>query len=224
MCNGNNEFLSKEYLINQIESLINRIYNNYHRPFYSEMDFQYNLLLMLEQNKPKGWSIYTEVPYDEKGKEKHRRIDICAKDPQNNLYLIELKYKTAKEKYFNPFWDKTMELKQFSCYTDNRKAFFVDVEKLKNLFEDKENNVKLAYAVFLTNDKNYTENEHKKSHFMGKDKDNSIQCSLKEQKNDQEPVAIGEWHEIKYKPFIKASIANTVYFNIVEINDKIASR
>lgn len=225
MCNCNTEFMSKECLIKQIKSLINKIYNDQHRPFYSEMDFQYNLLLMLEKKKPEGWSIYTEVPYDDDNKsdnnkskqendneEKHKRIDICVKDPSDNLYLLELKYKTQQEKYYNPFWGQTIDLKPFSCYTDNREAFFDDVKELKKLSE-KNDKVKSAFAIFLTNCENYAKNGRKKKFLMGaEDKNNT--CTLE---IDENCIQKGKWYKVEYEHFIKASKNNTVYFNIVEI-------
>lgn len=222
MCNCNAEFMSKEYLINQITSLIEEIYTNQRRPFYSEMDFQYNLLLMLEKNKPEGWSIYTEVPYDNEDSE-HKRIDICVvkhstddQPEKDEIYLIELKYKTEEEAYWNPFWGEEKNLKLHSCYTNNREAFFEDVDKLKNL-SDSNTKVKSAFAIFLTNCKNYIENERKTNYFMGIDKDNT--CNLKK---DGELIAKGEWHEVQYDSFSKEKTEKKeVHFNIVEIPKKL---
>lgn len=220
--------MSKECLIKQIRSLINKIYNDQHRPFYSEMDFQYNLLLMLENNKPEGWSIYTEVPYINKDNE-YKRIDICVVKhsiddipEKNEIYLIELKYKTGKGKEtynspFEPFLPKPATLKDFSCYTNNRRDFFKDIEDLENLLNDKSKKVKSAFAIFLTNCENYAKNERKKNFLMGKDKnnDNDKTCSLKKKKNGK-IEAKGEWCEVKYVPFSESQ-NDTVHFNIVEI-------
>ena len=119
-------------------------------------------------NSVSGYSEDEETPIYSKGS---TRIDVQV-SLENNVFLIELKYKT---KFLSVEVDnEKYTLKEHGAHNDNRVLFVRDVSRLEDYMINEYNQTKIteAYAIFITNDPEYQ--RVKKDSSVIKDYDISI--------------------------------------------------
>ena len=120
--------------------------------FHSEADFQHALAWKIQQIYPK-FGIRLEQRFQLLNGN-YAYIDLILRDEiQNKKIFIELKYKTSAIKvHIN---SEYFELRSHTAYTDNRRHFNKDIQRLEDLLSTNKNSE--AYAVFLTNDALYNQ-------------------------------------------------------------------
>lgn len=155
--------LSIEEIVNIMKNLQKDLDMQSDREIYlSECDFQLNLAQKLKDNK---YDVILEYPIktDElyiykKGASDNTTdsisyIDIfCRND--NDIYFIELKYKTMQEEEEVTRYGNKFVLKPHTCHTDNRHDVYKDIERLeccKKWYKEKYHKDCTGYVIFLTN-------------------------------------------------------------------------
>lgn len=133
--------------------------------FCSEADFQFELANWIREKykNEKNTSVWLEYPIEKKEKaekgNKYWYIDIVLKRG-NECIPIELKYKTKKDivtirKDDN---DASIELRNQAAQDIGRYLFLKDINRLEELVRNEQKNFVKGYAIFLTNDSGYWQN------------------------------------------------------------------
>ena len=127
--------------------------------FHSEADFQHALAWELHRRE---WAIRLEKPFEIEGRRVH--VDIWAKRKRSSM-AIELKYKTRMPK--GKAESEPIKVNGEKFYLKNQSAqdlgrcdFWRDVDRLQHLVS--EGDVRVGYAIFLTNDSSYKNDDSSK--------------------------------------------------------------
>ena len=138
-----------------MKEILDSIISKFERPFCSEADFQHTLAWELKSMDIfKDAQILLEYPVEIDKKMIYHDIYI-KKD--NEVYLIELKYKT-KTDTVTTHNALEFKLKKHGAYNRNCCLFWLDVKRL----EDTPIKYTSCYCIMLTNDEWYLK-DHKKS-------------------------------------------------------------
>lgn len=141
--------------------------------FLCEAQFQFELAWKLREyfeKQKKNVSIHLEYPNCKEYKKEVKTDELNSADEKHRLYydivlerdniycIIELKYKTKKEKI--KYLDRAIELKDQAAQDLGRYDFLKDVYRIENFNKDNEGKIlDCGYTVFLTNDKTYWEKD-----------------------------------------------------------------
>jgi hypothetical protein len=130
----------------EIENVIDELKRE--RPiFHSEADFQHALAWKVHEIYPDS-KVRLEFCTSQSGKKEY--VDIYVKH-SNEIYLIELKYKTRKLDVV--YYDEEFHLLNQGAQDIGRYDFIKDIGRTERFISSRSNTV--GYAIFLTNDENY---------------------------------------------------------------------
>ena len=126
--------------------------------FCGEADFQlsfsWELKTYLAQRQNGSYEIFLERRFKTDTKDCY--VDICL-ESEEELYLIELKYKTIKDSVFtsNRLGSKHI-LKEQAANDLGRYGYLKDIYRIENVLGTiTDKNIKKGYAIILTNDSKY---------------------------------------------------------------------
>ena len=126
--------------------------------FCSEADFQlsfsWDLKTYLEQNKCGLYEIFLERRFETDTKDSY--VDICL-ESEDELYLIELKYKTIRDSVLmsNRLSGKHL-LKEQAANDLGRYGYLLDIYRIENILSTRTDKaIRKGFAIILTNDSKY---------------------------------------------------------------------
>ncbi len=193
--------------------------------FVSETDLQIELGFVIKELYP---TFKVRAEYSPTFNS-NMHIDIAVID-KNNLYVIELKYKTKK--CVKLIDNEIYNLKEHSAKDVNSYLYLKDIERIEQC-RDNITNFKCGYTLFITNDMSYykkpkkenciyeelsLENNSIKSGFLYW-KDNA---SIGTKKNCEKPIHLKSSYKIKWQDYSKIddSSTGTFIYLLNEINVK----